>query len=237
MVSPGVVILAVDDEVSMLRLLRAGLGSEGFRVVTATNADDALRLAEEQRPDLVLLDIELRGTDGLEVMRQLRERVNTPIILLTGRDKVQDRVAGLDLGADDYVTKPFSMDELIARIRTVLRRSLLAPRTDRVVRVGSLEVDLGNNLLRRDGILVKLTRTEWRILEVLAAHANRAATYAELLSAVWGSDHNVDIPYLRIWISRLRNRLEPDPSHPALIRTAPGVGYMLVTEPPPKIEL
>lgn len=220
-------MLAVDDEPGLLRLIKAELSSQGFRVITAENGDDALHVAEEQRPDIVLLDIVMPGMNGLEVMRHLRERTSVPVILLTARGSDTDKVRGLELGADDYVAKPFSPEELSARVRAVLRRSLAHAPGENIVRVRDIEIDLNRRLVKRGGEMIMLTRTEWMLLQYLAANPGKIMLNAELLGRVWGPEYRDDLQYLRVWVSRLRRKLEVDPSSPRLIRTFQGVGYML----------
>lgn len=224
-------VLAVDDEAGILRLMKLELTAQGFHVVTAGSGDEALRLAEEQRPDLVLLDILMPEMTGLEVMRKLRERTNAPIILVTAKDSDSDKVSGLEQGADDYIVKPFSLEELAARARAVLRRALGGPAVGRVIQAGGVEIDLNRRLVTRDGELMNLTRTEWLLLEHLAANAGRVILNAELLSKVWGPEYRDDVQYLRVWVSRLRHKLERDPSDPVIIKTRQGIGYMLDADP------
>ncbi|MCS7275584.1 MAG: response regulator transcription factor [Dehalococcoidia bacterium] len=224
-------VLAVDDEPGILRLLKQELTEQGLRVITANNGEEALRLAEEQRPDLVLLDVMLPDMSGLEVIRRLRERSDAPIILLTARDTDSDKVRGLEMGADDYVVKPFSPDEVAARIRAVLRRTSGARLSGRrLMLAGGLEIDMDRRLVLRQGEVVPLTRTEWLLLQQLAAHAGRVLTNSELLSKVWGPEYRDDVQYLRVWVSRLRRKLGDNPAEPSIIRTMPGIGYMLEAE-------
>lgn len=218
-------VLAVDDEAGILRLVKLELSAQGFRVITAGSGEEALRIAEEQRPDVVLLDILMPELTGLEVMRRIRERMNTPIILVTAKDKDADKVRGLEMGADDYVVKPFSPEVLGARIRAVLRRGL-GPEAERIVRAGNVEIDLTRRLVKRDGELVSVTRTEWLLLQHLAANAGKVILNSELLSKVWGPEYRDDLQYLRVWVSRLRHKLEPEPSSPRIIKTLQGIGYM-----------
>lgn len=222
----GPLVLAVDDEVGILRLLRIELTAQGFRVVTATNGEDALRIAEEQRPDICILDIVMAEMSGLEVMRRLRENSNMPVILLTAHGRDSDRVRGLELGADDYVVKPFHADELAARVRAVLRRAN-GRSGESIVRAAGVEIDLNRRVVRRHGETVQLTRTEWLLLESLAANAGKVMLNQELLSRVWGPEYRDDLQYLRVWISRLRGKLEEDPSNPAFLKTRYGIGYIL----------
>jgi two-component system KDP operon response regulator KdpE len=220
-------VLAVDDEAGILRLVKLELSQQGFRVVTAGDGEEALRVAEEQRPDIVLLDIVMPEMTGLEVMRKLREQSNAPVILVTAKDTDSDKVRGLELGADDYIVKPFSPDELGARIRAVLRRSLGGATSERLVRAGNVEIDLDRRLVTRDGEAISLTRTEWLLLQHLAANAGKVMMNAELLSKVWGPEYRDDVQYLRVWVSRLRHKLEPEPADPTIIKTRQGIGYLL----------
>ena len=221
-------ILAVDDEVGILRLIKLELSSQGFRVVVAEDGAEALRIAEQQRPDIVVLDIIMPQMSGLEVMRRLRERSSTPVILLTAKDHDEDKVRGLELGADDYLAKPFNPEELSARVRAVLRRGYRPPAGgESVVRAGNVEIDLERRLVKKDGDLIALTRTEWMLLQHLAANAGKVMPNTELLSKVWGPEYRDDLQYLRVWDSRLRSKLETDPSSPAIIKTLQGIGYLL----------
>ena len=221
-------ILAVDDEAGILRLIKLELSSQGFRVIVAGDGEEALRLAEQQRPDIVVLDIVMPDMSGLEVMRRLRERTSMPVILLTAKDHDEDKVRGLELGADDYLVKPFNPEELSARVRAVLRRGFRPSNgAETVVRVGNVEIDLNRRLVKRDGEIVSLTRTEWMLLQHLAANAGKVMLNTELLSKVWGPEYRDDLQYLRVWVSRLRSKLEPDPANPAIIKTLQGIGYLL----------
>jgi len=223
-------VLAVDDEAGILRLIKLELSTQGFRVITAAGGEEALRVAEEQRPDIALLDIVMPEMTGLELMRKLRERSNIPVILLTAKGSESDKVRGLELGADDYLAKPFSPDELSARVRAVLRRTVGSSGAENVVHVGGIEVDLNRRLVKRDGKIVTLTRTEWMLLQHLAANVGKIMLNAELLSKVWGPEYRDDLQYLRVWVSRLRRKLEDDPSKPKLIKTFQGIGYMLAVQ-------
>ncbi|TAK72486.1 MAG: response regulator, partial [Dehalococcoidia bacterium] len=207
-------VLAIDDEPGVLRLLRTQLSSEGFRVVTASDGDEALTIAEEQRPDIVLLDLMMPGMTGIDVMGALRARSDVPIVLLTAKGDDQDKVRGLELGADDYLAKPFSPDELSARIRAVLRRSVRGPEGEHIVRTRDQEIDLERRMVRRNGRAVQLTRTEWQLLQVLATSPGKVLLNSELLTKVWGPEYRDDLQYLRVWVSRLRRKLEDEPSHP-----------------------
>jgi DNA-binding response OmpR family regulator len=223
-------VLAVDDEAGILRLIRLELSEQGFRVVVAADGDEAIRTFEQQRPDVVVLDIMLPDMSGLEVMRRLRERTNTPIILLTARDHDEDKVRGLELGADDYIVKPFNPQELTARVRAVMRRAVRESNGDSMVIAGDVEIDLDKRLVTKGGEPVALTRTEWMLLQHLASNAGRVMLNTELLSKVWGPEYIDDLQYLRVWISRLRSKLETDHTQPSVIKTLQGIGYLLDVE-------
>jgi DNA-binding response OmpR family regulator len=222
--------MAVDDEAGILRLIKLELADQGYRVITAGDGEEALKLAEEQRPDIVLLDLMMPEMTGMETMRRLREQTNAPIILVTAKDTDRDKVSGLEQGADDYIVKPFSPDELGARIRAVLRRSSGAIPSERILKAGDVEIDLDRRTVTRGGEPVDLTRTEWLLLQSLAANHGKVMMNAELLSKVWGPEYRDDVQYLRVWISRLRAKIEENPSEPAIVKTRPGIGYMLEAE-------
>ncbi len=217
-------VLAVDDERGILRLIQIELSEQGFRVIIASNAEEATKLAEQYRPDIALFDILMPGTDGIELMRQFRERWNTPVILVTARDRDSDKVRGLHLGADDYVVKPFNPAELGARIHAVLRRGL-GTAIEKTVRAGEVEVDLNKRTVTRSGEPVAITRTEWLLLSHLATNASKVILTRELLVKVWGPEYLDDLQYLRVWVSRLRQKLEADSRNPKIIKTHPGIGY------------
>lgn len=223
-------LLVVDDEAGILRLMKLELSAQGFRVITASNGEAAITLAEEHRPDAILLDVMMPGVSGIEVMRRLRERSNVPVLLVTAKDKDTDKVRGLELGADDYIVKPFNPDELGARVRAVLRR-VLSQDVERVVKAGDVEIDLTRRLVKKAGEPVALTRTEWLLLQHLAANAGKVMLNTELLTKVWGPEYRDDLQYLRVWVSRLRAKLEETPSNPQVIRTLQGIGYLFEAEP------
>jgi two-component system, OmpR family, KDP operon response regulator KdpE len=225
--TPTPLVLAVDDEAGILRLIKLELAAQGLRVITAPNGEEALRVAEEQRPDIVLLDILMPEMTGLEVMRRMRERSDAPVILVTAKDSEADKVSGLEQGADDYIVKPFSPEELAARIRAVMRRSSGASPTERLVQAADVEIDLNRRVVTRDGEPVTLTRTEWLLLQHLAANAGKVLLNSELLIKVWGPEYRDDLQYLRVWVSRLRRKLERDPANPEIIKTRQGIGYVL----------
>jgi len=220
-------VLAVDDEPGVLRLVSLALPPLGFAVITADTPEDAIALFDERHPDIVLLDVVMPGVGGLGAMRELRARSDVPIIVVTALDSDADKVRGLDGGADDYVAKPFSWEELAARIRAVLRRCVPATGGGRTLRIGEVEVDLERRLVRRSGDLVPLTRTEWRIIQALAANPGRIVPSADILASVWGPEYRGDLQYLRVWMRRLRKKLEDDASRPRLLKNFIGLGYML----------
>jgi len=235
-VSTEPLVLVADDETRITKLVELALGDDGFRVITADGGREALKLAEEYRPDVVLLDIVMPDLDGIEVMRELRERRPVPVILLTAKDSVADKATGLDLGADDYVAKPFHPDELAARIRAVLRRSdgaTAGSDSTATVAFDDVEVDLERRTVKRSGELVQLSRTEWLLLQHLAANAGKVVLHTELLTKVWGPEYRDDVSYLRVWVSRVRRKLGAPPGEPGRIKTMPGIGYMLDVEPAP----
>ena len=225
-------ILVADDETRITKLVSLALGEEGFRVVTADGGRDALQKAEEFRPDVVVLDIVMPDLDGFEVMRELQERRPVPVILLTAKGSTSDKAQGLDMGADDYVAKPFHPDELAARIRAVLRRvSGGAPRSG-VVAFDDVEIDLERRIVTRDGEIVQFSRTEWLLLQHLAANAGKVVLHTELLTKVWGPEYRDDLQYLRVWVSRVRRKLGAAPGEPGRIKTFQGIGYLLDVEAP-----
>jgi two-component system KDP operon response regulator KdpE len=221
-------VLVVDDDPSILKLARLELTDQEFRVVGAECGEEALAVAAEQRPDLVVLDLMLPDISGFEVMRRLRQRSQVPVILLTARVGDSDKVRGLELGADDYVSKPFNPEELSARVRAVLRREQRQVAASQpVIQARGLEIDLERRVVRRDGEIVSLTRTEWGLLQHLASNAGKVMLSVEILTKVWGPEYRDDVQYLRVWVSRLRAKLEPHRPDPSLIRTFAGIGYML----------
>lgn len=225
-------VLVADDEPRITKLVSIVLSEEGFRVVTANSGEEALKKAEEIRPDIVLLDIVMPDFDGIEVMRQLRERRPVAVILLTAKGSAADKSKGLDLGADDYIAKPFHPDELAARVRAVLRRSSGASPGSGVLAFDDIEIDLERRLVMRDGKTVQLSRTEWLLLQHLAANPGKVVLHTELLTKVWGPEYRDDLQYLRVWVSRVRRKLGSEPGDPGRIKTFQGIGYLLDVEPP-----
>ncbi len=230
MTSHSDTILVVDDEPEILRAVRAGLTAQGYRVQTATDGDEALRSASAAAPDLVILDVMLPGgTDGLEVCRRLREWSQVPILMLSALGQERQKVAALDAGADDYLTKPFGMDELTARVRAALRRARGAkPAAEAAAFVwGDLSVDYTRRLVTKRGAELKLTPLEYDILRFLTQNVDRVVTHRLLLSSVWGAEYSEDAQLLRVHVGNLRRKVEDNPARPRLIVTEPGVGYRI----------
>ena len=224
-------VLIADDDAPILRLVRTKLQADGYGVITATNGQEAVDLFERERPDIVVLDLMMPVMDGYDAMQQIRQSGNVPVVILTARSAAPEKIRGLDLGADDYVTKPFNPEELSARIAAVLRRaSGSQPATTQVLDYGHLSIDLGRRHIMSRGREVELSRTEWELLYQLASNAGRVMLHSELLSRIWGPEFRDETYYLRTWVSRLRAKLEEDRENPTLIKTFPGMGYRL--EPP-----
>ena len=228
----GPLILLIEDEPQMRRFLRAALSAQDYRLVEAATAREGVAQAAGRNPDVILLDLGLPDRDGLEVTRELREWSATPIIVLSARGREQDKVAALDLGADDYLTKPFGVDELLARIRVALRHAARPPGAapEPVFEAGDLRVDLAQREVRRAGAEVHLTPTEYSLLRVLIRHAGKVLTHRQLLKEVWGSHSPEQAHYVRVYLAQLRQKLEADPARPRLLLTEPGVGYRLRAE-------
>ncbi len=228
-------ILTADDDPQLLRLVARNLQFEGYEVLTASDGKQALELVETKSPDLVLLDVMMPRMDGFTVCQRVREFSSVPIIIITARGQDQDKVRGLDLGADDYLTKPFSIDELLARVRAVLRRAQFAANDQshtmrNVVAIGDLTIDYAQHLVTNGGKEVILTPIEYRILSYLAQNAGRVVTQDLLLEHVWGGEYVGESHMLQVNVNRLRRKLEPDPSHPRYVITKVGVGYYLATQ-------
>jgi DNA-binding response OmpR family regulator len=223
-------ILVVDDEPKLVHLVTEVLTATGFAVLSTAKGEDAIAMVAVEQPDLMVLDIALAGKiDGFEVAQRVREFSNIPIIMLTAKARESDLLQGFDVGTDDYLTKPFSAKELLARIRALLNRVRLesiAP-TQASIQCGPLRINLAHRRVTMNGQGVRLTRTEYNLLRELATHPNRVLLHEELLTAVWGSEYRNDLDYLRAYVRYLRRKLEPEPDNPHLIITYPGVGYML----------
>ncbi|MEV0086327.1 response regulator [Saccharopolyspora sp. NPDC003752] len=219
-------VLVVDDEPQLLRALRINLTARGYEVLTATDGSSALRAAIDGKPDVVILDLGLPDMDGNEVIAGLRGWTTVPIIVLSARTDSTDKVHALDAGADDYVTKPFGMDELLARLRAAVRRASTSEAADEpVVETATFTVDLSAKKVLREGIEVHLTPTEWGMLEVLARNRGRLVGQKQLLKEVWGPQYANETHYLRVYLAQLRRKLELDPSHPRHLITEAGMGY------------
>ncbi|MDD5466923.1 MAG: response regulator transcription factor [Anaerolineales bacterium] len=220
-------ILVIDDEHQILRALRTILTGRQFRVSIAATGEEGLALAAASQPDAIILDLSLPDMDGVTVCKRLREWTHTPIIVLSVRDSEQDKVQALDSGADDYLTKPFGIDELLARIRVALRHAAARGSVNKrtVVTAGPLVIDLAQRLVRRDGEEVKLTATEFKLLAYLASNAGRVLTHLSILSHVWDPADADHVEYLRVFVHQLRKKLEDDPVQPRFILSEPGIGY------------
>jgi two-component system, OmpR family, KDP operon response regulator KdpE len=218
-------ILVVDDERPIRRLLHTSLTAEGYEPIEAETAAEGLAMAARDKPDAVLLDLGLPDQDGLDVLRQLREWSKVPVVVVTVRADEAEKVAALDAGADDYVTKPFGMRELMARLRTALRHGTQAEVGAPVFVSGQLSVDLAKRRVSVDGQEVKLSPKEYDLLRLFVRHAGRVLTHQMILKEVWGPAHAEDTQYLRVYVGQLRHKLHDDTSEPTLIRTEPGVGY------------
>jgi len=222
-------VLVIEDEAQILRFLRAALTSHGFRFAEAGTGEEGLRQAATRSPDVIVLDLGLPDIDGLEVTRRLREWSAVPIVVLSARGQERDKVAALDLGADDYVTKPFGVGEFLARLRVALRRGAgsSADAEEGVVEIGGLSIDLARRRILRDGAEVRLTPIEYKLLAVLARHPGRVLTHETLLRQVWGPGYTHQKHYLRVYMAQLRHKLEKDPARPRYLMNEPGVGYRL----------
>lgn len=222
-------MLVVDDEPRIVKFLKLKLKASGYEVLTANNGLEALELVQAQEPDLLVLDVVMPGLDGFETLRQVRAVSAVPVIILSAREASLDKVRGLELGADDYLAKPFSPDELVARIEAVRRR--LASSQDRKVidfiTLGHININLKKHLVIVGEKEIPLTRIEWLLLSELTRNAGKLMLYGELLAKIWGPEYRDDVQILRTWVSRLRNKIERDPGHPVIIRTIPKTGYMI----------
>jgi two-component system KDP operon response regulator KdpE len=226
---PEPLVLVVEDEPQVMRFLRATLPAHGYRVLEATSGTQAIVEAQTRQPDLVLLDLGLPDLDGLEVTRRIRGWSAVPIVVVSARGQERDKVQALDAGADDYLTKPFGTEELLARMRVALRHAarVAGGGGEAVFEAGELRVDLGARLVYRRGEEVRLTRTEYRLLEALVQHAGKVLTHRQLLHAVWGPGSANETHYLRVYMAQLRHKLEDDPARPRQLLTETGVGYRL----------
>jgi two-component system, OmpR family, KDP operon response regulator KdpE len=219
-------VLVIDDEPQILRALRINLSVRGYEVTTAATGAEALRAAAEHRPDVVILDLGLPDISGIDVLHGLRGWLTVPVIVLSARTDSSDKVEALDAGADDYVTKPFGMDEFLARLRAAVRRASSSTEDDQpVIETSSFTVDLASKQVTKNGIEVHLTPTEWGMLEMLVRHRGKLVGREELLKEVWGPSYAKETHYLRVYLAQLRRKLEVDPSHPKHLITEAGMGY------------
>ena len=225
----GIKVLVIDDEPQIRRLLNITLEAQGYEVYEAGGGQEGIFLAAKLRPDLVILDLGLPDLDGVEVVRRLREWTQTPILILSVREGDQDKVGALDAGADDYLTKPFSTDELLARLRVALRHAQPAPDLP-IFTSGDLQVDLTRRLVTVHGEPVKLTPTEYALLRLMIQHAGRVLTHRQILKEVWGPAYVDETHYLRVYFAQLRQKIEANPALPQLLLTEPGVGYRLAVQ-------
>ncbi len=225
-------VLVIEDEPAILRFLRASLVTQGFRLVEATTGDAGLMQAATRQPDIVVLDLGLPDVDGLDVIRRLREWTTIPIIVLSARGQENDKIAALDAGADDYVSKPFGVGELLARMRVALRHAAQAPHdaSNPLFALGELQVDLARRRVFVGEAEVHLTRTEYKLLMTLVRHAGKVLTHRQLLREVWGPPYTEQTHYLRVYMGALRRKLETDPARPRYLLTEPGVGYRLADD-------
>ncbi|MCI0709623.1 MAG: response regulator [Chloroflexi bacterium] len=225
--SDGAVILIVDDEIQIRRILQITLEANGYRVYATETGDAALTKAAQLRPDLIILDMGLPDMDGLTVLQHLREWTKTPVIILSVRETDQDKVSALDAGADDYLTKPFSVDELLARIRVAQRHALPEGNENEIFTTGPLTVDLTRRIVTVHGEPVKLSPTEYALLRLMIQHAGKVLTHHQILREVWGPEYVKETHYLRVYFAQLRQKIEDNPSLPKILITEAGVGYRL----------
>ena len=220
-------IMVIDDEPQMRRLLKVALTAHGYEIREAETGREGIAQAAVFHPDLIILDMSLPDLDGIQVVKQLREWTQTPVIILSVREQENDKIAALDAGADDYVTKPFNMGELLARLRAALRHAA-GPGDEPVLAFGGLVIDLTRRQVSVEGKEVKLTPTEYELLRVLGVNSGKVLTHRQLMRMVWGPSYEQETNYLRVYIRQLRQKIEPDPARPRHIVTEPGVGYRLV---------
>ena len=223
-------VLVVDDEAPIQRFLRPALLASGYEVLSAETGAEALRLIATASPDIIVLDLGLPDMDGKEVLAQARQFSKSPVIVLSARDQETEKIAALDMGADDYVEKPFAIGEFLARLRTALRHASPARASAPRYEADGLVVDLERRRVIKDGQTLKLTPKEFDLLAVLVRHAGRVVTHRQILAAVWGPAHADDTQYLRVFVGQLRAKIEPNPETPRLILTEPGIGYRLWTQ-------
>jgi two-component system KDP operon response regulator KdpE len=225
----GMRVLVIDDEPQICKLLRVAMAAQGYAVEEAGTGQEGIEQAALFKPDILIVDLGLPDMDGKDVVKRIREWMQAPIIVLTARDQEQDKIEALDAGADDYVTKPFGMGELLARMRVCLRR-MSADDQEPVLVAGGLAVDLVQRRVTVDGREIKLTPTEYEIIKVMIQHAGKVLTHKQLLKAVWGTSYNEDTHYVRVYVGQLRRKIEADSTQPKYIITESGIGYRLMGE-------
>ncbi|MEH7414732.1 response regulator [Neobacillus drentensis] len=229
MTSSGAKILVIDDEPQIQKLLRVTLQAQGFEIVAASSGEEGILKTTMVRPDLIVLDLGLPDIPGMEVLHRIRDWTQIPIVVLTAKDREEDKITALDSGADDYVTKPFGMGELVARIRVALRHNAKS-QDEPILDFGRLVIDLSGRTVELDGEKIKLTPTEYELLKILATNAGRVMTHKQLLQKVWGGhQYDTDSHYLRVYIGHLRKKIETDSARPNFIITEPGIGYRFMT--------
>jgi two-component system KDP operon response regulator KdpE len=227
--SEGPVILIIEDESQIRRLLRLSLEAHGYQVKDATTAQEGLQQVAMARPDLIILDLGLPDMEGLDALKKLREWSRTPVIVLSVRNSEQDKIDLLDAGANDYITKPFGMGELLARMRAALRHSI-PDVSEGIFKTAGVSIDFARRLVTKNKIELKLTPTEYSLLRFLAQHAGKVLTHNQIIHELWGPESQPDMSYLRVYVLQLRRKIEDDPSNPRLIITEPGVGYRLLSD-------
>jgi two-component system KDP operon response regulator KdpE len=223
-------ILVIDDEAPIRRFLKASLDPEEYRLLEASDGATGIRMVATENPEIVLLDLGLPDMDGIEVARSLREWTQVPIIVLSARGQEGDKIAALDAGADDYLTKPFGLGELLARVRVALRHAARNESSDPTIETGEFSIDCASRVVTRGGTEVHLTPNEYKLLYALARHLGKVVTHRQLLREVWGEAYVDESHYLRVYMGQLRHKLEPDPAQPRYLITEPGVGYRLKSE-------
>lgn len=227
--SEGPIILVIDDESQIRRLLRLSLEAHGYQVKEATTAQEGLQQVTIARPDCIILDLGLPDRDGLDALKKLREWSQTPVIVLSVRNSEQDKIDLLDAGANDYITKPFGMGELLARMRATLRHSI-PDTSEGIFNTADVVIDFSRRLVTKHGTELKLTPTEYSLLRFLAQHAGKVLTHNQIIHELWGPQSQPDMSYLRVYVLQLRRKIEDDPSNPRLLITEPGVGYRLLSD-------
>ncbi|MBN1798063.1 MAG: response regulator transcription factor [Spirochaetales bacterium] len=222
----GPVVLVIDDELQIRRMLRLSLESHGYEIIEATSAEEGIQLTASKHPDIIILDLGLPDKDGFLVLKELREWCNTPVIVLSVKSSDEDKISLLDAGANDYITKPFSMGELLARMRVALR-NIVPDATEGIFKTGDLLIDFAHRSVKLHGKRLKFTPTEYALLRFLARNAEKVLTHNQIINELWGPEIEPDPSYLRVYILQLRRKIEKDPSHPDILLTEPGVGYRL----------